>query len=408
MDNLPIIRYFKSLMKHLHIPVLLLPPNTPVLPQLDLGLRSALGISAQAEKDWKLRFQNTVTDRVIYYITDEFSCHYITLLLSEGNTVLSVGPYLLEDMGGEQLHRFVAEHGLDTEWLPILEKHYQSVRCLESESMLFAAVQTLGEQLWGVNSFRSEQILRGIPESWKPLTAAPDPAILADILTGVQLLEQRYRGENALMEAVSRGREHQVQMMLARFSQGAMERRTDLLRDTKNYTIILNTLMRKAAEQGGVHPLYIDRISSDFARRIETTPSWEAFAVLWKEMAQSYCLLVKKHTMQHYSPLVQKVITRIDLDLTADLSLRATAEVLNVNASYLSTHFKRQTGKTLTDYVNQKRIEHAAYLLSSTNLSVSAVAQACGIQDDNYFTKLFKRYNGMTPNHFRQEPQRYV
>lgn len=221
----------------------------------------------------------------------------------------------------------------------------------------------------------------------------------------VRLLEQRYEMENRLMELVRKGQVAKVQQTLGNFPQSALERRSGSTRDAKNYTIILSTLMRKAAEQGGVHPMYIDQLSTEFALRIERTAYWEEFMTLWSDMALGYCQLVRKHTAQKLPPLVQKVVTRIDFDLTADLSLRATAQALNVNASYLSTLFKRETGETFTNYVNRKRMEQAAYLLSSTQMPVSAVAQSCGISDDNYFTKLFKRAKGMTPMQFRLAQQ---
>lgn len=217
----------------------------------------------------------------------------------------------------------------------------------------------------------------------------------------VKLVEQRYEMENRLMELIRTGQGQQALQSLSSSTQAALERRMDPTRDARNYTIILNTLMRKAAEQGGVHPMYIDQLSSEYALRIERTTYWEGFMSLWADMALGYGQLVRKHASEKLSPLVQKVVTRIDFDLTADLSLRATAQALNVNASYLSTLFKRETGQTLTDYVCRKRMEHAAYLLESTQMPVSAVAQSCGISDDNYFTKLFKRAKGMTPVQYR-------
>jgi len=218
----------------------------------------------------------------------------------------------------------------------------------------------------------------------------------------VRLLEQRYEMENQLMEFVRKGQVQQIRLTLGNLPQSALERRVDTTRDAKNYSIILNTLMRKAAEQGGVHPIYIDRLSAEYALRIEQTVHWDAFLTLWADMAQGYCQLVRKHTTNKLSPLVQKVVARIDFDLTADLSLRAAARTLNVNASYLSTLFRQETGETLTNYVNRKRMEHAAHLLQTTRLPVSAVAQSCGISDDNYFTKLFKKFSGTTPVQFRQ------
>lgn len=224
----------------------------------------------------------------------------------------------------------------------------------------------------------------------------------------VQLVEQRYEMENQLMELVRKGQAEQVRLSLSNLPQSALERRVDPTRDAKNYSIILNTIMRKAAEQGGVHPVYIDRLSMEYALRIEQTSYWDGFMALWAEMAQGYCQLVRKHVLRHYSPPVQKVVSRIDFDLTADLSLRAMARALNLNASYLSTLFRQETGETLTNYVNRKRTEHAVYLLLSTQLPVSAVAQSCGVSDYNYFTKLFKKFHGMTPVQFRQDQTRLL
>jgi len=119
-------------------------------------------------------------------------------------------------------------------------------------------------------------------------------------------------------------------------------------------------------------------------------------------MAQTYCRLVRKQSPKAYSPLVRKVVSYVEAELSGDLSLRNLAAVHNINPSYLSTLFRQETGETLTNYVNRKRMEHAAHLLQTTRLPVSAVAQSCGISDDNYFTKLFKKFSGTTPVQFRQ------
>ena len=165
----------------------------------------------------------------------------------------------------------------------------------------------------------------------------------------------------------------------------------------------MNTLLRKGAEQGSVHPIHIDNLSSRFARKIEQITTPEGGTALQKEMIHKYCLLVKNHSMKGFSLLVQKVVTRIDSDLTADLSLKTQAQLLNVNASYLSTLFKKETGMTLTDYVNKKRMENAVFLLNSTNMQIQNIAQYCGIPDVNYFTKIFKKYIGKTPKEYRGE-----
>ena len=153
---------------------------------------------------------------------------------------------------------------------------------------------------------------------------------------------------------------------------------------------------------GSVHPFYIDSVSTEFAQRIELVRSQHDATELMKEMVRKYCKLVKKHSSKDYSLLVQKVITLIDADLTADLSLKRFLSLLNVNASYLSSLFKKETGKNLTEYVAEKRIKNAAYLLTTTNLQIQTIAQHCGIYDVNYFAKTFKKITGKTPKEYRK------
>ena len=105
--------------------------------------------------------------------------------------------------------------------------------------------------------------------------------------------------------------------------------------------------------------------------------------------------------MKNYSALVQKAVVYIEGDLAGSLSLRVLAQDLNVNASYLSALFRRETGRTVTEFVNATRMEAAARLLRTTHLQIQTVAQHCGMSDLNYFSKLFKKHNGITPRQYR-------
>lgn len=223
-----------------------------------------------------------------------------------------------------------------------------------------------------------------------------------DNLSNIKKLEDCFAAENTIVLAISSGLVHQAEAALTEnnflFSENIY---TDPLRVIQNHCIVMNTLFRKGVEQASVHPLHIAALSERFARRIEALSSEEEAQTLLREMIHKYCLLVQNHSMKGFSPLIQKVLTRIDSDLTTDLSLRTQAELLNVNASYLSTLFKKEMGMTLTEYVNKKRIDHAVFLLNTTNLQIQAIAQCCGIPDFNYFSKIFKKQIGKTPKDYR-------
>ena len=402
------LSFFQDVLRNMRLPVQIAPANRDLLFHADLGLRQMLGVEEGTFQDWNRRVHGTLKKNVLFRITDEFSCKYVAFFLEDGaeeaSKVVLVGPYMNEEIDRLWLERFCQRTGVHKDWIPVLGDYYQKVVYLKDESLLFAAVTALGDRLWGEDQFTTESIVAGIPELWTPPSNAPESQQGNDVMKDIQLVESSYGAENRLIEAVAQGQSRKAELMLAHTAQINLEQRTpEMLRNTKNYTIILNTLLRKAAEQGGVHPLYIDRLSSEFAKRIEKMRRQDDISAFWQEMAHRYCLLVKKHSLKPYSPLVQKVISRVEFDLSGDLSLKENAKALNVNASYLSTLFKKELGMTLTEYVNGKRVEYAIFLLNTTKLSISMVGQRCGIQDDNYFTKIFKKYVGMTPKQFRQE-----
>lgn len=376
--------------------------------ETELGLRTKI-FGSKLPDSIINRINDTLVEKIIYRVTDEFFCSFALMRLPEYDqpTLLVVGPYLRDERDQSWIDRFVEENGIHRQWIPLLENHFRSIPYMRNDQVISAALNSLAERIWGLYQFSTEEIISGIPESFLPLASPPEMQIQEDILSNIRKIEKRYHSENQFIEAVSQGRAHRASIMLSNFSRAALENRTTPLRNIKNYSIILNTLMRKAVERGGVHPIHIDRLSSEFARKIENTAVWDEFMDLWQDMAKKYCLLVKNHATVNYSQLVQYIIARVDFDLTSDLSLKAHAEALNVNASYLSSLFKKETGVTLTDYVNRKRIEHAVYLLASTDIPISAVGQRCGIQDDNYFTKIFKKYTSITPKQYRQQNSRF-
>ncbi len=223
-------------------------------------------------------------------------------------------------------------------------------------------------------------------------------------IDSIKELEARYSLENEMIRAVSQGNYKALSKMVTaqQFSKSIEKRVDDPIRNMKNFMIIMNTLMRKGVEVGNVHPFYIHEMSSDFAIKIEACRTNNDIERLWDEMVYSYCRLVKNHAQKGYSPLVQNVIMLIDADITADLSLKAMSERFNVNASYLSSAFKKDTKKTLTQYVTTKRVEKAMLMLRTTSLQVQQISHECGLLDVNYFTKIFKKNTGCTPKEYRE------
>jgi len=102
-------------------------------------------------------------------------------------------------------------------------------------------------------------------------------------------------------------------------------------------------------------------------------------------------------------PLIEKVLEEIKADVTGDHTLRSISKKMSVSPGHLSKLFTQELGISLTEYVNRKKIEYGAYLLNTTEDKICCVAVQCGMPDNNYFSRLFKRYVGISPAEYRKK-----
>ncbi|WP_418542845.1 helix-turn-helix transcriptional regulator [Intestinibacter bartlettii] len=64
--------------------------------------------------------------------------------------------------------------------------------------------------------------------------------------------------------------------------------------------------------------------------------------------------------------------------------------------------FKKETGFSIIEYINKLKIKHATFLLRDTALPIQDIGRIIGINDVNYFSRLFKRYMSQTPTQYRK------
>ena len=101
------------------------------------------------------------------------------------------------------------------------------------------------------------------------------------------------------------------------------------------------------------------------------------------------------------SPCISRVVDQIEKRFAQDISLKAIARDLNINAAYLGQRFKLETGQYFSAYVNQTRIEYAKKLLAETNYSLNKISDMCGYFNISYFYNIFKKLTGQTPSQYR-------
>lgn len=396
--------YMVHVLERMRLQVHQVHPDTP-LDQLDDGLRVRLGMEADYERVYRV-IAHWDRERTIYRVVDQFMCSYIYFQLPRAmqSTAVVIGPYLTVDPTRAMILEQAERLALPVQDIAQQADYYAALPVYNDPTAIMALVTSFGELLWGdAEGFEVVDLnydhFADVPV---PRTAEA-PIEHKNILQQMKQMEERYAYENELMDIVSKGLTHRAEVMMSSVSQlNYQQRLPDPLRNMKNYCIICNTILRKAAERGGVHPLHLDRMSGNYARVIENSPDLGSCSELIGDMIRSYCRLVRTHASGQYSAIVQKALTYIETNLSDDLSLSRIAGQLGVTPGYLSAAFRREKGQTLTSYITDQRMKMAVQLLGTTRLQIQTIAQLCGCGDPNYFGKLFRKTYGMTPGAFRK------
>lgn len=109
----------------------------------------------------------------------------------------------------------------------------------------------------------------------------------------------------------------------------------------------------------------------------------------------------KQPTFKHQT--VNKVIMYINDELESDLTVESIAGNFHISTSHLSRIFREHVGITLVEYLNIRRVEESQYYLRHTNKSITSISDQFHFCNQSYFTRIFKKYTGVTPKHFRDE-----
>ena len=91
----------------------------------------------------------------------------------------------------------------------------------------------------------------------------------------------------------------------------------------------------------------------------------------------------------------------INKDFTTQLSIKKAASLIHLSESAFCKFFKKVSGKTFSDYVNEMRIAYACSLLTETDKTIGQIAYSSGFDSLTYFNRVFLRKKRMTPRAYK-------
>ena len=155
--------------------------------------------------------------------------------------------------------------------------------------------------------------------------------------------------------------------------------------DVSQYTAILTDIYTLASSSDYIRDMRINGKLNDLLTLLMES-SWHREA----------------HTNAPKKMEVSSVKSFLDEHYKEKLSLESVASHFFIDKHYLARLFKEQYGVTLVTYLQQVRITHAKRMLRFTDKSIEEIGLECGIGELNYFSRVFKKLEGVSPSEFRR------
>lgn len=166
---------------------------------------------------------------------------------------------------------------------------------------------------------------------------------------------------------------------------------------------ILELIMRleKMAFEGG-NLRYGFRYRENYLSELREASNTENLRLWFQAKTREICDSISTSREREYENLVSRVKAYINENYAKNISLDDVSRMVDISPYYFSKLFKQEVGENFIEYVTGVRMKHARHLLEDPKYSIKEVCVMSGYGDPNYFSRIFKKYEGMTPSEYRE------
>lgn len=366
--------------------------------KIDLGIRAAVWNNYNDEKS-KLQFLESTNNNRIIIIRSNLGFYNLMIFWKNTETLdfISVGPFRNDELSPNYFTQILKEAQLSPEVLQKMKYIYENMPLVQLDTLVNVCIHILSSRFPEFSDITPE--LLEYADQERPVDVHTD------------IIEQNFsefatRYANSLSEFLKYlkcGDNPRAKKSLQAFLHETHSTTKRTLRSYKSFLFSLNNYCHMALLETSIHPSHTLKLASTLGLRIENATSLAKLEQMLNDLCHKYCLLVKNYAHPDYSKLTKDVIAYIMAHLDEDLSLNQVAEHFRRNPSALSTAFSKETGQTLTSFIQQSRINEAIRLFNTTDMTVSEVAFAVGYQDFSYFSKIFSKQVGCSPRAYKMK-----
>ncbi|MCL1819668.1 MAG: helix-turn-helix transcriptional regulator [Oscillospiraceae bacterium] len=176
----------------------------------------------------------------------------------------------------------------------------------------------------------------------------------------------------------------------------------DAIRSMKNIVLFSLGVASRAALKGGLDYDTMTSTTTRYLNQVESLNRQTDLFALFKQMFLEFARRTARARLTLTNTAVVMNISKTALGRIYEKTTPTIiAEVLGMNVTYLCAHFKRETGKTISEYINEIKVTECKRLLETTNLSISQISEQLSFSSQSYLIKIFKKVTGNTPTEYR-------
>jgi AraC-like DNA-binding protein len=312
-----------------------------------------------------------------------------------------IGPVASSTVTDEMLEGFLYDYRLSGVHLDALREYYRQLPICYQKSLLHAG--TLLYYLiyrWPLDL--TEVIDRSVP--FRKPHAMNDE--LERSLTDRRLnlnFHNQLNAANMMLQCVREGRKEELvryRDLFPRENMGILSRKSRL-RNEKNLAICLTTHTMQAAIDGGLYPEVAFIASDLWIQHIEDLNDVDEVVKAVQEILLDFADRVSRQRLSRSSKPIAVCQDYIFNRIYEPIKLTELAKAAGIHPAYLSKLFKQETGMTVSEYIQRQKVEEAKKLLVFSDASPLHASSLLNFHDQSHFTKVFKKYAGVTPKQYK-------
>lgn len=341
-------------------------------------------------RTWLIHRSDTQKEPIV--VRDDFRIFYVCV--KDESIYYMMGPLSTQVMSRAERHRFYHFYGIDERWEKGL--HYHTLMEILQIAGMFAKIIT-GEE------YTDQQLVDANYQAVASVKERQEQAFFDIKSENEDIYRHSYQEERRILDAVKAGNVEEAVRLSKEMDSNIGRLGESEVEHWRNLSIVAAALCARAAIEGGVMPAVAYRLSGFYINKCTACKDITQILIYRNHVVGELAKRVREQKeKRHTSSYTEQCRDYVYRHYREKIYLNSIADTLGISSTYLSRLFKRETGKSFQEFINDVRVEKAANLLLYSEETLSGIAEYVNFPTQSYFGKIFKQKMQMTPKQYRE------